>query len=55
MANSVDPDETASYEPSHLDLHCLQTHLYWSAGTKALIGCIWICFSFSLCVHLSSC
>ena len=24
MANCVDPDETARYEPSHLDLHCLQ-------------------------------
>ena len=23
MANSIDPDETARYEPSHLDLHCL--------------------------------
>ena len=23
IANSVDPDETAHYEPSHLDLHCL--------------------------------
>ena len=22
-ANSVDPDETAHYEPSHQDLHCL--------------------------------
>ena len=22
MANSVDPDEAARYEPSHLDLHC---------------------------------
>ena len=22
-ANSVDPDEMAHYEPSHLDLHCL--------------------------------
>ena len=22
-ANSVDPDETAYYEPSHQDLHCL--------------------------------
>ena len=28
MANSVDPDETARYEPSHQDLHCLQNHLY---------------------------
>ena len=26
MVNSVDPDETARYEPSHLDLHCLQLH-----------------------------
>ena len=24
MTNSVDPDETAHYEPSHLDLRCLQ-------------------------------
>ena len=34
MANSVDPDEMASNEPSHLDLHCLQRYLYWSAGMK---------------------
>ena len=26
MANSVNPDETACYEPSHLDLHCLQSY-----------------------------
>ena len=26
VANSVDPDEMAHYEPSHLDLHCL---LFW--------------------------
>ena len=24
MANSVDPDETASLEPSYVDLHCAQ-------------------------------
>ena len=24
MSNSTDPDETAHYEPSHLDLCCLQ-------------------------------
>ena len=24
MSKSVDPDETAHYEPSHLDLRCLQ-------------------------------
>ena len=23
IANSVSPDETASYEPSHQDFHCL--------------------------------
>ena len=36
MANSVDPDETARNEPSHLDLHCLQKYLYWSSGLKRL-------------------
>ena len=36
MANSVDPDETARYEPSHQDLHCLQRYLYWSSGMKEL-------------------
>ena len=37
MTNSVDPDETACYEPSHLDLHCLHRHLCWSAVLKRLI------------------
>ena len=36
MANSVDPDETARYELSHLDLHCLQNYLYWSVVMKGL-------------------
>ena len=27
MINSVDSDETALREPSHMDLHCL--HRYW--------------------------
>ena len=36
MANSVDPDETACYEPSHLDLHCFHRYLFWSAGQKGL-------------------
>ena len=38
MANSVDPDETARYEPSHLDLRCLQRYLYWSVGMNGLSG-----------------
>ena len=32
MANRVDPDETARYEPSHLNLHCLPKHLCWYTG-----------------------
>ena len=38
MANSVDPDETAHYELSHLALHCLHRYLYmyWSVGMKRL-------------------
>ena len=31
MANSVDPDEMAHYEPSHQDLHCLQRFLVFKA------------------------
>ena len=27
FANSVDPDEVAHYEPSHLDLHCLPSSI----------------------------
>ena len=34
MADSVDPDETAHYKPSHLDLHCLHRYLFRSAGVK---------------------
>ena len=37
MAYSVDPDETALYEPSHLDLHCLHRYPFRSAGLKGLI------------------
>ena len=36
MSNRVDPDETAHYEPSHQDLHCLHRCLLWSAGLKVL-------------------
>ena len=36
MTNSVDPDETARDEPSHLDLRCLQKCLFWSAVLKGL-------------------
>ena len=32
MANSVDPDETARKEPSHLDLYGLHRYLAWSIG-----------------------
>ena len=38
MTNSVDPDETARYEPSHLDLYCLHRYLFWSARLKGLKG-----------------
>ena len=36
LENSVDPDEMAHYEPSHLDLYCLCRCLYWSTGLKGL-------------------
>ena len=36
MENGVDPDDKACYEPSHLDLHCLQWYMFWSAMLKEL-------------------
>ena len=36
MANSVDPDEPAHNEPSHLDLHCLRIQLFASPWLKVL-------------------
>ena len=36
MANSVDPDEMARYEPSHLGLHYLHRPLCWSAVLNGL-------------------
>ena len=32
MSNSVDPDETAHDEPSHLDLRCLQKTIFFAHG-----------------------
>ena len=40
MANSVDQDEMAHYEPSHLDLHCLHRHLFRSTKLKGQILCM---------------
>ena len=36
MTNSVDPDEMAPYEPSYLDLHCLNSYPFWSTELKGL-------------------
>ena len=36
--NSVDPDEMARNEPSHLELHCLYKYLFWSTRLKGLRG-----------------
>ena len=36
LANCVEPDEMAHYEPSHLDLRSLHRYLYRSTGLKGL-------------------
>ena len=38
MTSIVDPDETAHYEPCHLDIHCFQRRRFWSAGLKEIKG-----------------
>ena len=34
MSNNVDPDETAYYEPSHLDLCCLNKPIIIACGSE---------------------
>ena len=34
MSNSIDPDETAHYEQSHLDLCCLQKFIIIACGSE---------------------
>ena len=34
MSNSEDPDETAHYEPSHLDLRCLPKPIIIACGSE---------------------
>ena len=48
MSNSVDPDETAHYEPSHLDPRCLQKPIiiYGNEKVKALITTVRATFLF---------
>ena len=45
MSNSVDPDETAHYEPSHLDLCCLQKPVIIACGSERVKV-----FVFDICV-----
>ena len=42
MTNSLDLDETAHYEPSHMDIHFLQKYLFYSPELKGLkfIQCV---------------
>ena len=46
MSNSVDPDETAHDEPSHLGLYCLQKPIIIAYGSErvknatAMLPCI---------------
>ena len=36
MSNSVDPDETAHYEPVHLNLRCLQKPIIIACGSEGI-------------------
>ena len=49
-ANSVDPDETARYEPSHQDLRCLQFCFFFFLFFVRLF----FCFVFSFLFFFSS-
>ena len=54
LANHVDPDEMALYELSHLDLHCLHRHPFWSARLKGL-KCYVVVLRSCLCLGRKIC
>ena len=37
MSNNVEPDETGHYEPSHLDLRCLQKPIIIAYGSERVL------------------
>ena len=41
MSNSVDPDETAHFEPSHLDLCCLEKPIVINYGSERVKSELW--------------
>ena len=64
MPNSIDPDEMAHYEPSHLDLCCLQKPIVIPYGSererkiKAIAGAecagSLLCIVYTASNHISS-
>ena len=55
MSNSVDPDETAHYEPSHLDPCCLQKPII--ARVKVFSDAVDLNsnYSYKMTAHTSTC
>ena len=53
FANSVDPDETAHNEPSHLDLHCLIQAFTLVCRTEKVISLSNRCFKLRVIVSLT--
>ena len=48
MLNSIDPDETAHYEQSHLDLHCFQNPFVITYGSERVKEKNWLSVGSSL-------
>ena len=55
MSNSEDPDEMAHYEPSHLELCCLQKPIIIACGSERLILCVYVCVCVCVCVCMCVC
>ena len=49
MLNSGDPDETAHYEPSHLDLRCFQKPVVIAYGSERIKAYILRAYSLTRC------
>ena len=52
MSDSVDPDETAHYEPSHLDLCCLQKPIIIACGSERVNDVYEVAKSHNIALHV---
>ena len=52
MANSADPDQLVSWQPTDLDLHCLQSREYLGSAGPGFPECFKVVFFVFVVEHM---